>query len=74
MLIAKSLACSLSIDLGLVVSVISDVLGVELMRGGPTSRACHGNPDLEVWVGPQDTARLVALTEDGEAFLDLMRE
>jgi len=48
--------------------------GIELMRGGPTSRACHDQPDLEVWVDVHETARLVAVTEDGEAFLDLMRE
>jgi len=74
MLIAKSTACSLSLDLGLVISVMSMTDGIELMRGGPTSRACHDQPDLEVWVDVHETARLVAVTEDGEAFLDLMRE
>lgn len=74
MLLSKFLASSLPISLGLVISLISEEQCVEIARGGPMNHTCDGTPDLEVWVGRHETARVVALTEDGEAFLDLMRE
>lgn len=74
MILSKTTACGLAVDLGLVISVWSRADRLELMRGGPTSRACHGTPDLRVWVGPEETARVEALTDDGRAFLSLVAD
>lgn len=75
MLVNNANAVSLPISLGLVVSIIDDRHMCEIARGGPAGMP-HDKADLEVWPNAAfgGAARLVALTPDGEAFLDLMRE
>jgi hypothetical protein len=72
MILSDKHAVSLAVDLGLVVSVWHEQLEVEVGLAYPSKReGCE--PDLRVT--PQgETARAVALTDDGRAFLALLAD
>jgi hypothetical protein len=81
MMMTNKAAFGLSLDLGLVISIWSPNLGCELSRGFPRGRASCALVDLmvtPVLVETADgcentgTALVEALTEDGQAFLDLL--
>lgn len=69
MILTNKQAVSLAVDLGLVVSVWSEALEVEVALAYPSKRE-GAAPDLRV----TERARAEALTEDGRAFLALLAD
>jgi hypothetical protein len=77
MVMSNKYACAVSLDLGLVISLMNPYEGVEAARGFPQGMTTEErrDPDLRVTpiLGESGTNHVEALTEDGEAFLELVR-
>lgn len=83
MKLSNQVACSLSLDLGLAISIWSEAYDVEMCRGYGIGVSQERTPDLRVTPdlgGDLDHPKnsgwndVVALTPDGVAFLDLVEE
>lgn len=70
----NKLACSVSLELGLCISLMNPYEGIEAARGYGIGTPDTREPDLRVTpvIGEQGSNVVEALTPDGEAFLALV--